>query len=456
MDAAARLTPPDASLRALLRLAWPLFIANLAVVGNGTIDAVMAGRLSPEDMAGVAVASSIYITVYIGFMAVLQALSPIAGHHYGAQRWRAIGDDLQQALWLAGFLLLFALPCVLATGFWTRVAGIEGRVAEITSTYLQAVAFGLPAGLATRVFVALNAAVSRPKVTMVVNVTVLALKAPTNAVFMYGWGPIEAMGGAGAGVATALLAWLALALSLAVWRFDRYYERFRSASVHGPRWTSQRELLKLGIPIGLSTLFEVTSFTFMAVLIARLGATSVAGHQIVANLVAILFMVPLSLGIATSVLVAQALGSNAPGVAHGAAGRGLRLALGIALIVALLFWLLRGPVVRLYTSDPGVEAMALSLIGCAVLFHVFDAVQGMSTFVLRGYRQTFWPMVIYGVALWGFGLGGGAWIAFNVTPLGPPRGAVGFWEAATAALAIAAAALAWLVRAEAKRRLAER
>lgn len=456
MDAAARLSPPDASLRALLRLAWPLFIANLAVVGNGTIDAVMAGRLSPEDMAGVAVASSIYITVYIGFMAVLQALSPIAGHHYGAQRWRAIGDDLQQALWLAGFLLLFALPCVLATGFWTRVAGIEGRVAEITSTYLQAVAFGLPAGLATRVFVALNAAVSRPKVTMVVNVTVLALKAPTNAVFMYGWGPIEAMGGAGAGVATALLAWLALALSLAVWRFDRYYERFRSASVHGPRWTSQRELLKLGIPIGLSTLFEVTSFTFMAVLIARLGATSVAGHQIVANLVAILFMVPLSLGIATSVLVAQALGSNAPGVAHGAAGRGLRLALGIALIVALLFWLLRGPVVRLYTSDPGVEAMALSLIGFAVLFHVFDAVQGMSTFVLRGYRQTFWPMVIYGVALWGFGLGGGAWIAFNVTPLGPPRGAAGFWEAATAALAIAAAALAWLVRAEAKRRLAER
>ena len=94
MDAAARLTPPDASLRALLRLAWPLFIANLAVVGNGTIDAIMAGRLSPNDMAGVAVASSIYITVYIGFMAVLQALSPIAGHHYGAQRWRAIGDDL--------------------------------------------------------------------------------------------------------------------------------------------------------------------------------------------------------------------------------------------------------------------------------------------------------------------------------------------------------------------------
>jgi MATE family multidrug resistance protein len=124
--------------------------------------------------------------------------------------------------------------------------------------------------------------------------------------------------------------------------------------------------------------------------------------------------------------------------------------------MALIFWLLRGPVVRLYTSDPGVEAMALSLIGFAVLFHVFDAVQGMSTFILRGYRQTFWPMVIYGVALWCFGLGGGAWIAFNTTPVGAPRGALGFWEAATVALAIAAATLAWLARYEAKRRVAER
>lgn len=450
-----RLAAPDVSVRALMRLAWPLYIANLAVVGNGTIDAIMAGRLSPEDMAGVAVASSVYVTIYIGFMAVLQALSPIAGHHFGARRWRAIGDDLQQALWLAALLLLIALPIVLATGFWNRVAGIDGPVAGITTTYLRAVALGLPAALAMRVFVALNAAVSRPKVTMLVNLAVLALKAPLNALFMYGWGPFEAMGGAGAGVATAILAWVALALNVAIWRSDRFYDRFRSGALHGPRWSSLRELLKLGVPIGLSTLFEVTSFTFMAVLIARLGATAVAGHQIVANLAAILFMVPLSLGIATSVLVAQALGGGTPESARIAARRGLRLALGVALTVAVLLWMLRAPVVNLYTRDAGVAAMALSLIGWAALFHLFDAVQGMSTFILRGYRQTFWPMVIYGVALWALGLGGGAWIAFEATPLGAPRGALGFWEAATIALGIAAAALSALALAEANRRVRE-
>ncbi len=448
-------TPPDVSVRALVGLAWPLYVANLAVVGNGTIDAIMAGRLSPNDLAGVAVASSVYVTVYIGFMAVLQALSPIAGHHYGARRWRSIGDDLQQALWLAILLSAIALPCVLATDLWNRAAGLNDPVAQITTTYLRAVAAGLPAALAMRVFVALNAAVSRPKVTMSVNLAVLALKAPLNVVFMYGWGPFDAMGGAGAGVATAVLSWLALALNVAVWRYDRFYDRFRSSELHGPRWGSLRELLKLGVPIGLSTLFEVTSFTFMAVLIARLGAMSVAGHQIVANVAAILFMVPLSLGIASSVLVAQALGSGAPRSARTAAQRGMRLALGIALVVSVTLWLLRVPIVRLYTHDAGVEAMALSLIGLAAVFHVFDAVQGMSTFILRGYRQTFWPMIIYGIALWGLGLGGGAWIAFDSTPFGAPRGAPGFWEAASLALGIAAATLAWLTRTEANRRVRE-
>lgn len=446
-----RASPPDTSVAATLKLAWPLLLANLAMVGNATIDAVMAGRLSAEDMAGVAVAASIYVTVYVSFMGVLQALSPIAGHHYGAQRWRAIGDDLQQALWLAGLLFLIALPCVLATGFWSRVAGLEGRVADITADYLYAVAFGLPAGLATRVFVALNAAVSRPKVTMLVNLTVLGLKAPLNAVFMYGWGPWDAMGGAGAGVATAVLAWLGFAMSLAIWRFDPFYDRLRSGALHGPRWASQRELLKLGVPIGVTMLFEVTSFTFMAVLIARLGAVPVAGHQIVANLVALLFMVPLSLGIASSVLVAQSLGYGSRELARTAVRHGFVMALVVALVAAAVLWLFRDAIVGLYTRDAAVAQTAVALLGLAAIFHLFDATQGMATFVLRGYRKTLWPMIIYGVALWALGLGGGAWIAFNHTPLGPPRGVDGFWQAATVALGLAAVLLAWLARREVRK-----
>jgi MATE family multidrug resistance protein len=448
---AARHDPPDTSTRAFVKLGWPLFIANLALVGNGTIDTIMAGQLSATDLAAVAVGSSIYVSVYIGLMGVLQALSPIAGHHFGAQRWRAIGDDLQQALWLSMFLTIAGLPIVLATDTWLGFARVDAEVASIATTYLHAIAFGLPGALAARAFVALNAAVSRPKVTMLINVFALALKVPLNAVFMFGAGPIPAMGGAGAGVATAVLAWLMLALNFGVWRFDPFFRRFHSERPHMARWQSQRDLLKLGIPIGLSVLFEVTSFTFMAVLIARLGTASVAGHQVVANIAAVLFMVPLAIGIATSVLVAQSLGANHPRVARAAALRGFRLSIAVALVAATGVWLMREPLVVLYTTDAAVSAIALTLIGWTAVFHVFDAGQGISGFVLRGYKNTLWPMVIYGVSLWGVGLIGGYWIAFNDTLLGAPRGAVGFWEAATVALAFAAISLSWLANVVSRR-----
>jgi multidrug resistance protein, MATE family len=443
----ARPAPPATSTRSLVTLAWPLLVANLAVVGNGTIDTVMAGRLSATDLAAVAIGSSIYITVYIGLMGVLQALAPIAGHHFGAHQWRSIGHDVQQALWLAGGLLLLGLPLLLATDAWLSFARVEAPVAAVAASYLYAIAFGLPAALASRVFVALNAAVSRPKVTMVINLTALALKIPLNALFMFGGGPVPAMGGAGAGVSTAVLAWLILALSYGVWRFDGFYARFRSSRVSGPQWKSQRELLRLGIPIGLATMFEVTSFTFMAVLIARLGTVAVAGHQVVANLVAILFMIPLATGVATSVLIAQSLGAGDPQAARRAALRGFRLTMAIALLAAAVLWLGREAIVGWYTEDSEVVAMALSLLGLAAIFHLFDAAQGVTGFALRGYKNTFWPMVIYGVALWGLGLGGGYWIALHETPFGPPRGALGFWEAATVALVVTAVALGWLAAA---------
>ena len=162
-------------------------------------------------------------------------------------------------------------------------------------------------------------------------------------------------------------------------------------------------------------------------------------------------MVPLSLGIATSVLVAQSLGANEPKVARRAALRGFRVALGIAVAAAALLWLLRETIVGLYTNDPAVAAVALSLLGLAAVFHLFDASQGVAAFVLRGYKSTFWPMVIYGVALWGIGLGGGYWIGLNATPFGPPRGPLGFWEAATAALALAAILLCLLAAAVSRR-----
>ena len=445
------------STRALITLAGPILVAQVAVIGLGVIDTVMAGRLSATDLAGVALGSSIYATVFVGFMATLQALTPIAGHHFGARRFHEIGIDVRQTLWLSLLLTLIALPPLLFNRPWLRLIDAAPEVATISSLYLWAIAAGLPAAFASRAFIALNAAVSRPTVTMLINLGALAAKVPLNLVFIHGSGPLPAMGGAGCGMATALIMWSMLLAHWLLWRLDPFYRRFHApvATRPGPIWNRQKELLRLGLPSGGALLIEISSFTFIALLLARFGATTVAGHQIVANVIALLFMLPLSYGIASSVLVAQALGAGRPGIARRAGRRGFRIAVASALLLAIVVYLLREPMVAQFTRDPQVAAVALGLVGLAMLFHFFDAIQGVATFILRGYKVALPPMLIHGVALWAIGLAGGFWLAYYPPPAWPLGPAASFWLAAAAGLALAGAALTWLANFVSRSHVAE-
>ncbi len=424
-----------------------MFIAQLAFIANFTIDTAMAGRLSAVQLAGVSLGTNLYVSIAIGLMGVLSALGPIAAHHFGAGRPALVGRDAREAIWLAAALSVPGCAMLAWHRPWIEWAQPSADVAQVASAYLAAAAFGLPAALGTRVFVTLNSALSRPHITMGINLTALALKVPLNALFIWGAGPIPASGGAGCAIATACQSWITFGLGLSVWYGHRSFRRFHQdlpGAARFPQWRHQKELLRIGVPAGMATLFEVTSFTFMAVLMTRLGAITLSGHQIVANITAILFMVPLSIGFSTGALVGQALGSNRPQDAQALSRRALRLAGAIGLTLALLTWMAREPLIRAYTSDPQIAAAAGGLIALAAAFHVFDALQGVSVFALRGYKVTFWPMLIYSVSLWGIGLGGGYWLAYH--GLGPiaPMGSVGLWAAALTGLSVAACALVWL------------
>jgi MATE family multidrug resistance protein len=180
----------------------------------------------------------------------------------------------------------------------------------------------------------------------------------------------------------------------------------------------------------------------MALFIARLGALYSAAHQIAANLAALTFMLPLALGNAASVVVGQSLGARQPARARAAGLAGLALALACAAVLgAALYWF-AGGIAGLYTGDPELRRVGAGLVALVAVYHLFDAVQAVAVNVLRGYKRAVVPMLIYAVALWGVGLGGGyvigltsvdlAWLGLN-TPLGAP----GFWLAAIASLVLA-------------------
>ena len=232
------------------------------------------------------------------------------------------------------------------------------------------------------------------------------------------------MGVAGCGIATSVVLWAQVFAAVWLLRRDRFYAQFGlldDRGLHRPRWSAMKELLKLGIPMGSSILIEVSGFTFMAIFIARLGATAVAGHQLAMNLVSLMFMVPLAMANATATLVAQRIGARDLPDAHRLGWHGLVTAVLISTINGGLLYLGRAPVLGLYTSDAAVVAAAMPLLVWVWWFHATDSAQTVAAFVLRSHRIATAPMVVYALAIWGVGIGGGYWLAFGDAWPGPQR-----------------------------------
>lgn len=431
----------------IAELAWPVLVGQLAVLGFATVDTVLVGRHSATDLAAFAVGAASYVTVFIGLMGVVLAIGPIVGQLYGAKRLEEAGRQLHQCVWLA--LGLSVLGCLLLAfpAPFLALSRASPEVADKIRGYLLALAFALPASLLFTVYRGFNTAVSRPKAVMVLQLGGLALKVPLSSALVFGVAPLEipALGVTGCGISTLVAMWAQAIAAYLVLRNDRFYDRFalRGQGLHKPQRAPLLALLRLGVPMGLTILIEVTGFAFMAIFIARLGATPVAGHQIVVNLVSMMFMIPLALSNATTTLVAQSIGANRLLDARRLGLNGLQVTIAMAALTGALVYLSRESIVGLYTGDAAVAAVALSLLRWVILFHLCDALQTLAQFVLRAWRITVVSLIVFVISMWGLGLGGGYLLAFDVWGIAPPqwRGPMGFWAAATAGLFSAGAVL---------------
>lgn len=437
--------------RKIALLAWPILLGQLAVIANGVIDTAMTARFSSTDLAALAVGSSIYISIFVGLNGVLHALSPVIGQLFGAKRFTEIGWEVKQGSWLAAFLTIIGSFILLFPQPLLALANTSPEIQEKVTLYLHTLMLALPASLGFRIYASLNTAISRPKMVMAIQIGALALKIPLNSLFIFGGLGLPAFGGPGCAIATAITAWLSFLLGLALMRSLSSYRTFAlfGSGFVKPSWQAQRALLKLGIPIGLSYLIEVTAYTFMALFIARLGDTAVAGHQITANFGTVLYMLPLSIASATAVLVAQAIGAHQMKAARQIGYAGISLAAVLSVASGLVIWHAREWIVRAYTPDPEVIRVALPLFLFIAFYQLFDAIQVTTAFVLRAYKVAIIPTLMYALALWGIGLGGGYILGLNPFQLSMPgflQGPAGFWIANSTSLALVGLGLVQYLR----------
>ncbi|WP_418315938.1 MATE family efflux transporter [Piscinibacter sakaiensis] len=461
---ASVLPPPPSTLadsaRQIAPLAWPVFIGQVSVVAFGTVDTLLVARHSAADLAALAVGAAAYITVFIGLMGVVIAVAPISGQFFGGRQLVAAGHQLHQAVWLAIALSLLGCLVLAFPAPFLALSQATPAVAGKASAYLLALAFALPAALVFAAYRGFNTAVSRPKAVMALQIGGLALKIPLSTLLVFGLpaAGVPSLGVVGCGIATAIVMWAQLLAAGWLLRNDRFYRPFDVPLARGkpllnpPDRSALKAQLRLGVPMGLTILIEVTGFSFMALFITRLGTAPVAGHQLAANLVALMFMMPLALGNATGTLVAQRIGAADLVTARRVGWHGLQIGLASAGLMGAAVFFGREGIVRLYTDNPTVIAAALPLLAWVAVFHFADAAQGVAAFVLRAWRIATVPMFIFVFSLWGVGLGGGYLLAFDPWGLIPQplHGARGFWIASTVGLALAAcgltALMAWAFR----------
>ena len=440
-------------VRALLALAGPIIVAQLANTAMGFVDAVMAGRVGPRDLAAVALGNSIWIPVLLLMNGILMSTTAKVARKVGAGSYALIGPLVRQALWLALVVGLLAAALLLAARPVLVLMQVEASLRDTAMGYLQAVALGFPALALYQVLRGFSDGLGSTRPSMVIGLCGLLLNIPLNYLLIHGKLGLPALGGVGCGWATALVMWFMFA-AMAWWvhwapayQSSRLFER-----LEGPQWPAIRALLAIGLPIGIAIFAEASIFSVIALLIGSLGASVVAGHQIALNFSAMVFMIPYSLAMAATVRVGQALGRGAPREARFSAGMAMASALAYACCSASLMLMLRADIARLYTSDAEVLRVAGALLMYSALFQFSDAIQVTAAGALRGYQDTRATMLITLLAYWGIGLPIGYGLGLGDL-FGPPSGPAGLWQGLVVGLSCAALLLGVRLQRSARRHI---
>ncbi|QIE95590.1 MATE family efflux transporter [Pantoea stewartii] len=433
--------------RQLLALAIPVILAQVAQTAMGFVDTIMAGAVSATDMAAVAVGTSIWLPAILFGHGVLLALTPTIAQLNGSGRRERIAEQIRQGFWLAFFLSLLIMLVLWNAGYFiSSMHDIDSLLAEKAEGYLHALLFGAPGYLFFQVMRNQCEGLSKTKPGMVLGFLGLMLNIPLNYVFIYGHFGMPALGGVGCGVATASVYW-AMFICMRFW-----VRRMRSMQDIRPeqRWSSPsaailKRLAGLGLPVALALFFEVTLFAVVALLVSPLGIVNVAGHQIALNFSSLMFVLPLSLGVATTIRVGYRLGQGSTEQARVSAWTAQGVGVSMAVLTAIFTVTFRHHIAQLYNDNPDVVTLAAQLMMLAAIYQISDSIQVIGSGILRGYKDTRSIFFITFIAYWLLGLPSGYILALTDWVV-PRMGPAGFWCGFIVGLTSAAVMMLWRVR----------
>ncbi|MFJ8258142.1 MATE family efflux transporter [Peribacillus asahii] len=432
-----------AKVRQLFHLLIPILITQLGLYAMTFFDIMMSGQYHTVDVAGVSIGSSLWTPVYMGLGGVLIALTPVVSQLVGSKRTNSVPFSVIQALYLSVAIAL----SVLTVGTFTvnpilNMMDLEANVHQIAHDYLVALSFGIIPLFIYDTLRAFIDALGKTRVSMLITLGALPINILLNYMLIYGKLGLPELGGVGSGYATAVTYWIiaivAIIVVIRIHPFVVYnvFQKFYRIS-----WKEWSSFLKIGIPIGLAVFFETSIFSAVTLLMSEYDTVTIASHQIAINFASLLYMIPLSISMALTIVIGFEVGAKRLKDAREYSLIGITMALSMALLCATVLFFFRESVASIYTQDQTVITLTTHFLLYAMFFQISDALQAPIQGILRGYKDVTITFFMSLLSYWILGLPIGYTLA-NFFDMGPD----GYWIGLIAGLAIGAIGLATRLR----------
>ena len=419
--------------RLLMVIGGPVIVTQLLQISMSFVDTIMAGRLSPEDLAAIAVGTSVLMPVVVLCLGCMMAVTPIVAQNVGRRAFQHIGKNARQVLWLSQILALPGFLLIRNLDFVFVFMGVTEEIIPIAAGYLKAISWGMFPAFAYGALRHFNEGLSVTRPAMYIAIIGTLVNIPANYVLMFGKLGFPQLGAVGTGYASSIVFTI---MFIAMLWFTVSHKPFKRFDIFGKfRWPEKKylsELLRVGTPIGISSSMEVSMFATVSLLISTLSTVEVAGHQVAINVAAICFMIPLGLSIAISARVGNSIGKNRPAEARFRGYIGVGISTLFMICTATLLLLFPEGITSIYTADKEVTDIAVQLLYLAAIFQISDGLQVSGYGALRGLKDTKIPMYVNLVAYWIIGIPVAYLLGFTFG-----YGAPGFWVGLIAGLTVA-------------------
>ena len=413
----------------------PIFITQLALMSTGFLDTVMAGHVSEQDLAGVAIGTNLFFPFFGSSLGIIAGLTPVIAHHYGAGRKEEIVFSVRQGLyWAAGLALLFLILGYAFVPLLLQQLALEPRVEYVASWYLVALSVGVLPIFLSGVLRNLVDALGFTRVTMYVTLCIVPVNILMNYLFIFGKGGMPALGGIGAGVGTAVAFYISLFLNIWVVGFGKPFSQYHIfARILRPSLQEWKRQLGIGVPIGCTMFCEQSIFGAVGLLMTVYGTEIMAAHQAAMSFTTVAYTVPLSVSMTLTIIIGYELGAGRFADACRYRFMGWGLSVFFSLCVASFLVFFRTELASLYTRESAMGEIIASFLLYAIFMQLADGIDAPLQGILRGYKDVRVTFLLAVLSYWGIGLPLG-WVLAHYTSAGP----YGYWTGLIAGLLVGA------------------